>query len=807
MATLRRSGLRASLLVAVAAAVVVAITPGASARPHSARPCAGAQALLERGLLDEAKIVYRRLALAKKAPPCAARGLRIIAAKLKRQAAAAPAKPGPCAGARALARQDLLDEAKDAYAKLAAGDDPPPCAARGLKRVKTRIEDERNLPERAGALADELFSWAGDLLKLALFVVVLLALVAALVLRFEPLAHHARHRAWMRSRPSLGDSKPKRARARIWNALMTPIAWAVATTVKIEDFKGSGDKEGPDMTRAITGLLPVVPARRSTRLEVALTPFAGKSALGEVTEAISGAPHGKAVAAVLSIARRLVPRKQLHVTGSVLSSDARGPGLALEIATDAGDVVEAETLWAKDFDPSLPPGAADDRKADRNLRLATAGAVWVLFAVLRYRRVLDQDDWRRFLGTPVWRSYVLVLIAVSEAHARDDLTTQAGYAHALEQDSANLPALFNLASVDVRRDEWEQAVRRLEDVRAQLDQREASAGLHMVDRDPLRYQVAYSLAYASLSQDPANHARITNVAKALRDDLVDLEETLGYLDDEGHRPTQDHDDLYMQLRRFEGPMLTLWAYLEAELDPGQKASKKAPALDRDSLIGRLRKGTLKHADLVRDLVAESTKAGPRTYYNLASYYTKVGAMDDARAALRDSVELGTAFADNAAADPELKPLRAADPKAFDKILKDYRAAPPTGLALIAAIGPKHAAALSELGVGSAEQLVARAQTAKQRTTLAHDLGVGPALVEHWARLADLRGLGIDVPRLNLLDAAGVGSRAMLAVVTTTELKALLESVKPRPAGVHLPTPQQRQAWIQRAKKDPGHVQG
>jgi tetratricopeptide (TPR) repeat protein len=791
--------------VAVLLAVVAALAASASAQPATRAACAGAERLVTQGQLDEAKAAYTKLATAADAPPCAARGLKTV----KRRIAAATPTPDPCKGAKALAGQDLLDEAEKAYRKLAESDDVPECAATGLAAVEKAQDDGRGRAEAAGDWADAQFAALADWFKAAALLLGALILLVALALRYKPLTDGARRWAWLLERPNLSAGVEARRGKAAGRAAMTPIAWAVATPVKIEKLKGPGDEDGPAMTRALGGLLPTVAARRAGRLQLAVTPFAAKSALSQVTEAVAGAPHGKLVAAVLAIARRLAPREQLHVTGSVLASDNRGPGLALEIANDAGDVIDAETIWSKDFAPWTRPGdTTPDPESDRTLRLALAGAVWVLFAVLRYRRALREAEWSRHLGTPIWRSYAQLQIGVVEAASRSKLAAQAGYARALERDPGNLPALFNLANVDIERAEWHQAVERLERVTVELDEREAKVGL--LDRDPLRYQVAYGLAYARLNRkSTVSPEDAMDMAKKLKPEVRRLEEALLKLDKAA--PTPDHEELAVLLRRFEGPLLALYAYLLAAIVPGQRRStgdERRPT--RKQVIDRLdgdNPTDLHHADLVRGFMADHVSVGPGTQYNLASYYTRVDQRENARRALEASLELGTTAKD-VDDDLQLRPLRAADREKFDKLLAEYRAAEapePTGLARIAAIGADHSRALARLGIETEEQLVAEAGTAPERSELARRLKVGAGLVERWARLADVRALGIDFPHVNLLDAAGVQSRGMLALVQPGVLRKLLDDVDPPPAGVEVPSEDTLADWIQRALGEPDRV--
>jgi hypothetical protein len=276
--------------------------------------------------------------------------------------------------------------------------------------------------------------------------------------------------------------------------------------------------------------------------------------------------------------------------------------------------------------------------------------------------------------------------------------------------------------------------------------------------------------------------------------VVDLERALLKLDGKRGR---DAAELYAFLRRMEGPLLVLWAYLEARFNA--KSESPRTACERNALVEEFDAGTVRHDRLVRDFVLEHVEVGPRTAYNLASYYTATQDYGEARLRLEAALELGI-FTDAALTDEQLKPLRKADREAFDKLIDVYRARDATGLAAITAIGPELAAKLVAMGLDSAAKVIAAAASAEKRAQLAAQLDIGPGLVERWVRLLAMQQrVRIEARHLNLLEAANVNSLDALRRVTAKRLHELLEAVS---GGRDVPKTSALQRWIEHASAAP-----
>lgn len=784
-----------------------------------------------------------------------------VVATVAAPCAAAAQTSDSCAAPRALAAAHQLAAAQTSYKRLLNVDAPPSCAgkelagvlasrakARGLLRDARAAEDsdrekalglyrdalaiEASLPAAADALAkpspkakntlhdvgNDVGGWAdrrasdlgnalmavGIVLGALLLVLAVLALLGAVLLRIGPIKRHVRRTAWNLRRKSLlaaGGARRRLIGFLCW--LWKPLAWGTATPLRVEELKASNEGDGKAATHAIAGLLPTVTTRGAGGVDLVATPFAAKTALEEVSDVLSGVPQGKIAAAALKLARRALPRDTLHLSGSLLESPLRGAGLALSLVDEAGNVIASTVLWAGEFDPYPEPGADKEAEGQRMLRLARGGATWAEFTALRHHGALgDDDDWRRHLGTRDWKSYALGQIAFSERNGRSALVTQADYARAIDRDPHNLHAIFNLANVDLQRSDNVQARRRFNTVTTELGAREEGRGL--LQRDPVRYQAAYGRAVAIIEIDD-DYEQILGARDEFMPYVLDLELSLAELD--GGGGGRDAAELRGLLRGVEGPLLVLWAYLDARLavhdrdkqDParGNEPLRTADAeeLKREELIKRLTEEKLRHGTLVRNFVHKHVDLGPRTQYNLASYYTATRNMGKARAALEEALELGT-LTDTAVGDRQLRPLRRADRRKFDKLVDVYRAADATGLGAVAAIGPELGAKLAAMSLDSADKLVAAADTPDGCANLAADLEIGPSLVERWVRLLRMQQrVNMEISHLNLLDTAEVDSLGALAPLTAKRLRELLKGVA---GSDDVPRTATLQGWIDRA---------
>jgi hypothetical protein len=116
------------------------------------------------------------------------------------------------------------------------------------------------------------------------------------------------------------------------------------------------------------------------------------------------------------------------------------------------------------------------------------------------------------------------------------------------------------------------------------------------------------------------------------------------------------------------------------------------------------------------------------------------------------------------------------------------------------IGKKHAEALAAAKINDYRDLVLAGSTPQRRADLATELGLAPALVDRWVRLADLmRVLSIRESHVNLLAGAGVDSVPALAGANPARLAGLLEGVASA-LETDAPTQATVTAWVQEASK-------
>jgi hypothetical protein len=803
-----RSGRLAKVLALACGVIAASALPVAAQAPG---PCAAPQALTAARQLSAAQASYERLLDVDEPPPCAGKGLASV---LERQAEARK----KLAFARDQEVRERPLRARGLYQDALMIDASLTEATEAVERLRPKPQPEsdddtlHDVGDDIGAWAERRASDLGNLLK-AVGVVLgalalglaLLALVGAVLLRISPIKRFVRRRAWKVRRSSLFAAAWLKRRAYgLGRWLFKPFAWATATPLQVEELTGGKADSGKAATQALKGFLPAVTARRDAGVTFVTTPFAAKTALEEVTDLLSSLPQGKVAAAMLKIGRRILPRDTLHVSGSVVTSTERGPGLALSLGDTRGTSVASTVLWAADFDPYLAPDTKKDSDEERMLRLTLVAAVWAEFTALRHHGVLkDNKEWRRHLGTREWMSYAFLQVATIERKHRDELVTQAGYVRALDRDPRNVHALVNLAQVDVLREDFAQARRRFAEVLARLDAREGNRDL--LDRDPVRYQAAYGAAIATIENDDPE--RIRKARDELRPYVVQLERSIEKL---GEGAPRDAADLRALLCRFEGPTLVLWAYMDARIEMHERSLEEpdesrgalpTPAdesLKRKQLIRRLEEDELRHGTLVRNFVLKHVEVGARTQYNLASYYTATENRGKARDALESALELGT-LTETAADDRQLAPLRKADKKKFDKLLDIYRSAKPTGLGELAAIGPELEQKLKARSINDADALFERINTDEGRVQLATSLEIGPSLVERWFYLLQMQKvLDAEFRHLNMLDAAEVDSVEALAQLRPKQLQELLEGVaKPE----DIPPTSTLRRWI-KAARDP-----
>jgi hypothetical protein len=561
---------------------------------------------------------------------------------------------------------------------------------------------------------------------IALVVVIVLA-----ILRLPPL--RALVRSWARGRD-----------VPIW------LSWVAGTALHLDTFTASPEVGDASAVAAVLGAqLGGAGVRRPLAgVDLATTPYRSTSVLENIAEAVKGLPKGQALAALIKLGQQLLPRDDLYLRGYLLESPHRGAGLVLSIASDRGQVTSSGTLWADILEPCRPtpaPGGAgagaagaavgaagaagagaagagaggaanaggEDKPTRDVLRLALAGAAWVQYQLLEEMGQATP----RYVRTTNWRSAALFEVAVHDERDRDNRGLRALYALALDRDPGNLPALFNLAVLELHAGSRAQACTRLRTVLAALANGEPNPEGH----DPLFYQAHYNLSVTLQTQQreaapaappttsPEELARLCGVVGELE---RDIEQTRALaLPPGGGRAKsarevstrQDAAARLETLMRIEGPFLVLIAIRRQSLlenttfegmdDPdGAEHSTASSSFSRAQVIATLEAWAAGAAsDLSAQRLAfghiagEASETSYRTHYNRACYATLVAsklnavagpadeqnrALDWAITELECALEPGDLVA-WARRDLALKYLREQRGNAFEEVLTRY----------------------------------------------------------------------------------------------------------------------------------------
>jgi hypothetical protein len=498
---------------------------------------------------------------------------------------------------------------------------------------------------------------------IALVVVIVLA-----ILRLPPL--RALVRSWARGRD-----------VPIW------LSWVAGTALHLDTFTASPEVGDASAVAAVLGAqLGGAGVRRPLAgVDLATTPYRSTSVLENIAEAVKGLPKGQALAALIKLGQQLLPRDDLYLRGYLLESPHRGAGLVLSIASDRGQVTSSGTLWADILEPCRPTpapggdgagagaavaaagaagaggagagagGAAnaggEDKPTRDVLRLALAGAAWVQYQLLEEMGQATP----RYVRTTNWRSAALFEVAVHDERDRDNRGLRALYALALDRDPGNLPALFNLAVLELHAGSRAQASTRLRTVLAAL----ANGEPLPEGRDPLFYQAHYNLAVTLQTQQreaaptappttsPEELARLCGVVGELERD-IEQTRALALPPGSGRAKSarevstrQDAAARLETLMRIEGPFLVLIAIRRQSLlenttfegmdDPdGAGHSTASSSFSRAQVIATLEAwaaGAASNLSAQRlafgHIAGETPETSYRTHYNRACYATLV----------------------------------------------------------------------------------------------------------------------------------------------------------------------------------------
>ncbi len=637
---------------------------------------------------------------------------------------------------------------------------------------------------------------AGSWLAVNLAVVGLIALLLLFTVARVPFI-----RNWGRKLGEIERARPhagvrSRLRRHSSDLVRSGAAWIWGTSVRVESMAAGTEDE---LRPTVNGLIGGSAGLGDTGVDLA-TGESGTDLVEELATAIKDVPHGKVVATLLPLVRKSLPRAAYFVRIQSLTDEGEQPGVSVSLATRRSIVRAADVLWEADF-----AGGHVAAKGENAVPvLAIAAAAWADYKILEHRGRLDVAE--RVRGTCEWRSYALFRVGVEQQRAGRYDAAHALFAEALDYDPTNWPALFNLAVCDLRRGEIVQARRRFAIVAAKT---RAKTDRGFETSHPLWYTAMYNAAAAQLTLRP--HAFVNTILGPLLDQIAtDLERLAEIQRDRAQRrPAQSAArERQRLLERVLAPALVMWADA-AGVDYYKAASAAENPGPRPPLRTILDPAYSTGPPLALAMLqyAAAAPIAPRTAYNVACLFTSrarfyPAAFGRALAFLRDAAEV-PALAAWARRDPSLAYLRAKRPTAFaDALGRRSIADVETPLAGVQVIGADRARVLAGRGIASPEPLVHACRRASDRSALAAEMGVSAALVERWARLAEVMvGLELEATEANLLDVARHGSHSTLVGATPATLHQLLSDLHTVDGfGADAPTEVRVTEWVADAKK-------
>ncbi len=559
-------------------------------------------------------------------------------------------------------------------------------------------------------------------------------------------------------------------------------------------------------------------------------------------------PLAPQVAVFWQVIDRLLPRRVATVTGHLHESGGRG-GLTLTLTKgQQGQLLFSKTIWEDEF---LPSGSFATKDQEPYRDLLEPAAIWILYHLHRWseRPKLRKDESRnkdtgeggsernkkdkRYdrLGATDWFGYALFRAGVRQAKAGEVDGAREMYKKALDLDAHNRGALFNLGYLVGSSEKEEDYVEALELLRR------AKTGAEEVgswEAETVWYLSSYHIAatqhYRNNSEEARKgahevHAKAEEVLEALKEPRSwwpsgsTLERKpwnlplLVFLFRRQRRrlQKQDNERLREWLEKFEPLTLVMYGAILAsrtnnnpgDTDEGAKVHSKIEELAR------------------AEELAGAEERQPRLSYNLACYYSVLGehsrnapeaaaCYEKALKQLERSFEDGGYFTDEALRDLSLRGVRddPATKERFMALLENYQAreeaqrANGLPLSRLAPIGKVHADRLKGVGVVRTEDLIEKAGTPEAREAMAAKLGVSSAFLERWALLADLMQVpGIDAGEASLLDWARVGSLDALKQSSAEDLANLLGHLnQARSLTVQSPKADEVREWIKEANK-------
>jgi hypothetical protein len=235
-----------------------------------------------------------------------------------------------------------------------------------------------------------------------------------------------------------------------------PLRWMRnAAVLRLEVAGFEGDVEGGPRGADVSALLGTAISQscgraRSFSVDRVSGPTPASQTVTSAAELLSGIPQAQVVGSILKALAPLLQGRYSQVSGRLLPAGERGAGLSVTVSPASG-AIESNTVWESFIDP-VPGGTGPEPW----FRLVNPAAAWVRWQLAP--RIADgaaEGDWRAEAlfeaGAQWWASHD---------------PTRAGvlYARAIQFDPDYLPAIHNLAVVEIWEGSYQAAVDRLSGV-------------------------------------------------------------------------------------------------------------------------------------------------------------------------------------------------------------------------------------------------------------------------------------------------------------------------------------------------------
>ncbi len=829
--------------------------------------CAYLDALIDTGLLEQAKSEIRSPSADPKVKLCRADSARVLAAAVKQQLAAAAEQSATNAEKKieaALASAEILLGANEFDAALAAIKTLPP-EALADRRVTAQIKlINAKKHEVAAQSVNRLAELGADSEALK---------ALTLALQKNPEMAVPENLRYLE-----GGGIVEWRIAKLWiRTYLLPVleilifAVIVAFILRIpwryivarpsllfQDFsdKGIAKSPGADVKALMQAAYKELGHGHAGSVTRASGNLEGVALPGSVTQSLPTPLQNPLIQLLPSLLEKILPRKSFTVMGHLLDSDTKGAGLTILVTSHRGRS-DGVTLWESEFSAGgkarkeKASGSNVDQSGDFE-RLANYAAIWLLFRLSaqslfpgRQKRQLV-----RALDTSSWRAYSLFQAALTEDRVKNYDAAKELYIEALKEDSSLSIAKINLAEIARREKRWLFA----EQLWVQCINTQASALPFIKFRSPFapypneqsHYLAMYKLA-SLIHQNRQNTKGVTDAnanALELSEKLTDAIEVrvreLRILSNiTVFLSLLTVDDFRGELRRYLENLRTvndamrgglMIAVGTAKVEKGNEVIDKGELAKSEELDERRRSIVKVGEDLISmggsfiTSLQQARHPLARTQYNLACAFSEWAAVehnrgkDNARDSnlaaslehLEKSYWLSPLEKRDVDEDRSLEFLRTQSGAAYDDIfVKKVQPiiSPPTVLGRLKTIGAADAAKLKKEKISTVSDMLLRAETIKQRTTISRNIDTGLKVLTDWALAVEIASLqGIEIDDVNLLFDAKITTVGDLKVANPADLTATLnEYAKNRRWQKTYDMPDV-EFWIERANNTPAKIQ-